>query len=262
MKTNPEEAVKNNIVGTYNTATLADLYKVKKFVLISTDKAVNPTNVMSATKRSCEMIVQNMAQNSKLTQFVTVRFGNVLGSNGSVIPLFERQIKEGGPITVTHPEIIRYFMTIPEAVSLILQAASFAQGGEIFVLDMGDPVKIVTLAENLIKMHGKRPYKDIKIEFTGLRPGEKLYEELLMDEEGLQETDNRKIFIGHQIKVDEKMLLNNLELIRRIAEANDKEGVIELLQQIVPTFKHKTANSEVDKNDKKGKSSASPAAVG
>lgn len=262
METNPEEAVKNNIVGTYNTATLADLYKVKKFVLISTDKAVNPTNVMGATKRCCEMIVQNMAQNSKLTQFVTVRFGNVLGSNGSVIPLFERQIKEGGPITVTHPEIIRYFMTIPEAVSLILQAASFAQGGEIFVLDMGDPVKIVTLAENLIKMHGKRPYKDIKIEFTGLRPGEKLYEELLMDEEGLQETDNRKIFIGHQIKVDEKMLLNNLELIRRIAEANDKEGVIELLQQIVPTFKHKTANSEVDKNDKKGKSSASPAAVG
>lgn len=242
METNPEEAVKNNIIGTYNVSTLADLYKVDKFVLISTDKAVNPTNVMGATKRCCEMVVQNMAQNSKKTQFITVRFGNVLGSNGSVIPLFEKQIGKGGPLTVTHPDIIRYFMTIPEAVSLILQAASSANGGEIFVLDMGEPVKILTLAENLIKMHGKRPYKDIKIEFTGLRPGEKLYEELLMDEEGLKETDNKKIFIGQQIQVNEEMLINDLELIRRLANANDKESVLSLLKKMVPTFNHKLNN--------------------
>lgn len=239
METNPEEAVKNNIVGTYNVSALADLYKVEKFVLISTDKAVNPTNVMGATKRCCEMIVQDMAQKAKKTQFITVRFGNVLGSNGSVIPLFENQIAKGGPVTVTHPDIIRYFMTIPEAVSLILQAASEANGGEIFVLDMGEPVKILSLAENLIKMHGKKPYKDIKIAFTGLRPGEKLYEELLMSEEGLTETSNKKIFIGKQIEVNEKELLNSLEVIRRLANANDKESVVALLQKIVPTFHHK-----------------------
>ena len=239
METNPEEAVKNNIVGTYNVSALADLYKVEKFVLISTDKAVNPTNVMGATKRCCEMIVQDMAQKAKKTKFITVRFGNVLGSNGSVIPLFENQIAKGGPVTVTHPDIIRYFMTIPEAVSLILQAASEANGGEIFVLDMGEPVKILSLAENLIKMHGKKPYKDIKIAFTGLRPGEKLYEELLMSEEGLTETSNKKIFIGKQIEVNEKELLNSLEVIRRLANANDKESVVALLQKIVPTFHHK-----------------------
>lgn len=239
METNPEEAVKNNIVGTYNVATLADLYKVEKFVLISTDKAVNPTNVMGATKRCCEMIVQDMAQNSKTTEFITVRFGNVLGSNGSVIPLFEKQIAKGGPVTVTHPDIIRYFMTIPEAVSLILQAAAQANGGEIFVLDMGEPVKILTLAENLIRLHGKKPYRDIKIKFTGLRPGEKLYEELLMSEEGLTATANHKIFIGKRIEVDETALLDSLELIRRLANANDKESVIALLKKMVPTFNHK-----------------------
>jgi FlaA1/EpsC-like NDP-sugar epimerase len=242
METNPEEAVKNNIIGTYNVSTLSDLYKAEKFILISTDKAVNPTNVMGATKRCCEMIVQDMAQNSKATQFITVRFGNVLGSNGSVIPLFEKQIKQGGPVTVTHPDIIRFFMTIPEAVSLILQAAAQANGGEIFVLDMGEPVKILTLAENLIKQHGKRPYKDIKIEFVGLRPGEKLYEELLMDEEGLKSTENKKIFIGKQIEVDEAALLDNLELIRRLANANDKDSVIALLKKMVPTFNHKINN--------------------
>lgn len=240
METNPEEAVKNNVFGTYNAATLAELYKVEKFVLISTDKAVNPTNVMGATKRCCEMIVQEMAQHSNVTKFITVRFGNVLGSNGSVIPLFERQLEEGGPLTVTHPDIIRYFMTIPEAVSLILQAASDAMGGEIFVLDMGEPVKIVTLAENLIRLHGKEPYKDVEIKFTGLRPGEKLFEELLMDEEGLKSTENKKIFIGKQIFVDEANFMDALNKIKRMAMNNDKESVIEILAQIVPTFNHKT----------------------
>ena len=240
METNPEEAVKNNILGTYNTAVLADKYNVERFVLISTDKAVNPTNVMGATKRCCEMIVQNMAQKSKSTKFVAVRFGNVLGSNGSVIPLFEKQIAKGGPVTVTHPEIVRYFMTIPEAVSLILQSATFAKGGEIFVLDMGEPVKILTLAENLIKIHGKKPNVDIKIEFTGLRPGEKLYEELLMDEEGLRKTENKKIFIGKQIEVNEQLLLSEIHKIKETAMRNDKETVISELAEIVPTFNHKT----------------------
>ncbi len=240
METNPEEAVKNNIAGTFNAATLAELYKVERFILISTDKAVNPTNVMGATKRCCEMIVQDMAQHSTVTKFITVRFGNVLGSNGSVIPLFEKQLENGGPLTVTHPEIIRYFMTIPEAVSLILQAASEASGGEIFVLDMGEPVKIVTLAENLIRLHGKEPYKDIEIKFTGLRPGEKLYEELLMDEEGLTSTDNKKIFIGKQIYVNEETFLDSLNAIKKLAQNNEKDAIIELLAQIVPTFNHKT----------------------
>lgn len=238
METNPEEAVKNNIIGTFNVATLADLYKAEEFLLISTDKAVNPTNVMGATKRCCEMIVQVMAQNSKNTKFNTVRFGNVLGSNGSVIPLFEKQIENGGPVTVTDPEIIRYFMTIPEAVSLILQAATQAKGGEIFVLDMGEPVKILSLAENLIKMHGKKPYSEIEIKFTGLRPGEKLYEELLMDEEGLKETENKKIFIGKQLEVDEKKLTDLLYGIKDAANSNDKNSVIDILQDIVPTFNH------------------------
>ncbi len=242
METSPEEAIKNNVAGTYNVACLAKLYRVKKFVLVSTDKAVNPTNVMGATKRCCEMIVQYFAQKSTYTEFVAVRFGNVLGSNGSVIPLFEKQIAAGGPVTVTHPDIIRYFMTIPEAVSLILQAGTIALGGEIFVLDMGEPVKILTLAENLIKLHGREPYKDIDIQFTGLRPGEKLFEELLMSEEGLRETVNTKIFIGKQIEIDEANFVKSLEKIRDIAYSNNSEGVVEELRKIVPTFNHVVIN--------------------
>ncbi len=239
METVPEEAVKNNIFGTFNCATLAEYYDVEKFVMISTDKAVNPTNVMGATKRCCEMIIQYMAQNYTKTEFVTTRFGNVLGSNGSVIPLFRRQIETGKPVTVTHPDIIRYFMTIPEAVSLVLQAGSMAHGGEIFVLDMGEPVKIVTLAENLIRMYGKVPYQDVEIKFTGLRPGEKLFEELLMDEEGLSETDNKKIFIGNQIKLEPEKFLGELQELKEAATSNDSDLTLKLLSQIVPTFDHK-----------------------
>ncbi len=239
METSPEEAVKNNVFGTYNIAKLAEQYDVEKFIMISTDKAVNPTNVMGATKRCCEMIVQYMSQHSKKTDFVTTRFGNVLGSNGSVIPLFRRQIESGKPVTVTHPDIIRYFMTIPEAVSLVLQAGAMAQGGEIFVLDMGEPVKITTLAENLIRMYGKVPYKDVEIKFTGLRPGEKLFEELLMNEEGLKSTDNKKIFIGNQISIDEKDLLMKLDKLKAFADDNNSEGVVDMLGKIVPTFNHK-----------------------
>lgn len=239
METVPEEAVKNNIFGTFNVATLAEKYKAKKFVMISTDKAVNPTNVMGATKRACEMIIQYKAQHSTDTEFVTTRFGNVLGSNGSVIPLFRRQIENGAPVTVTHPDIIRYFMTIPEAVSLVLEAGAMAKGGEIFVLDMGAPVKITTLAENLIRMYGKVPYKDVPIIFTGLRPGEKLFEELLMDEEGLESTQNKKIFIGNQIKIDETDMLSKLEVLKKTAENNDSEKTVELLAELVPTFCHK-----------------------
>lgn len=238
METVPEEAVKNNVFGTFNVATLADFYKVDKFVMISTDKAVNPTNVMGATKRACEMIIQYKAQTSRHTDFVTTRFGNVLGSNGSVIPLFRRQIESGSDVTVTHPDIIRYFMTIPEAVSLVLEAGAMAKGGEIFVLDMGAPVKITTLAENLIRMYGKIPYKDVKIVFTGLRPGEKLFEELLMDEEGLESTENKKIFIGNQIDIDADDMLSKLQNLRNAADANDSEKTIQLLSDLVPTFNH------------------------
>ena len=240
METVPEEAVKNNIFGTYNVANLAERYKADKFVMISTDKAVNPTNVMGATKRACEMIIQHKAQTGTHTEFVTTRFGNVLGSNGSVIPLFRKQIESGNPVTVTHPDIIRYFMTIPEAVSLVLEAGAIAKGGEIFVLDMGAPVKITTLAENLIRMYGKVPYKDVPIIFTGLRPGEKLFEELLMDEEGLKSTDNKKIFIGNQIEIDGAEMLKKLERLREAAEANDSETTITLLADMVPTFHHAT----------------------
>ncbi|MDO5124428.1 MAG: nucleoside-diphosphate sugar epimerase/dehydratase [Eubacteriales bacterium] len=239
METSPEEAVKNNIFGTYNMATLAEKYEVQKFIMISTDKAVNPTNVMGATKRCCEMIVQYKSQQGSKTEFVTTRFGNVLGSNGSVIPLFRRQIESGKPVTVTHPDIIRYFMTIPEAVSLVLQAGAMANGGEIFVLDMGDPVKITTLAENLIRMYGKVPYRDVEIKFTGLRPGEKLFEELLMNEEGLKSTANKKIFIGNQIAIDEEDLLKKLGTLKAAAEENDSEKTVEILSDIVPTFNHK-----------------------
>ncbi len=240
METSPAEAVKNNVFGTWNMVTLAEKYKVGKFVMISTDKAVNPTNVMGATKRCCEMIVQYMSQKGSDTDFVTTRFGNVLGSNGSVIPLFRRQIESGKPVTVTHPDIIRYFMTIPEAVSLVLEAGAIAKGGEIFVLDMGDPVKITTLAENLIRMYGKVPYRDVEIKFTGLRPGEKLFEELLMDEEGLQKTDNKKIFIGNQIDIDPNVLTNQLRELRVIADSNDNDRTVEMLSEMVDTFHHVT----------------------
>ncbi len=239
MEYAPMEAIKNNVIGTLNVATLADFFHVKKFVMISTDKAVNPTNVMGASKRCCEMIVQYMAQSKTDTEFVTTRFGNVLGSNGSVIPLFKRQIEAGGPVTVTHPDIIRYFMTIPEAVSLVLQAGAMAHGGEIFVLDMGEPVKIVSLAENLIRMYGKVPYKDIEIHFTGLRPGEKLYEELLMNEEGLTNTSNKKIFIGQQISIDSIAFMEKLNILRDAANANKADETVGLLADLVPTFHHK-----------------------
>ena len=237
MEESPMEAIKNNVIGTFNTATLAQFHNVKKFVMISTDKAVNPTNVMGASKRCCEMIVQYLSQQQNCrTEFVTTRFGNVLGSNGSVIPKFKKQIEQGKPVTVTHPDIIRYFMTIPEAVSLVMEAAAIAHGGEIFVLDMGEPVRIVTLAENLIRMYGKVPYVDVKIEFTGLRPGEKIKEELLMNEEGLQKTKNKLIFIGKQIEIDQDEFIQELRRLRDAALKNDDELAIEALHKIVPTF--------------------------
>ncbi len=236
MEDNPEEAIKNNVFGTYNVAKLSREFEIDKMLLVSTDKAVNPTNVMGATKRCCEMIMQNMAQSGSKTDFVAVRFGNVLGSNGSVIPLFAKQIENGGPVTVTHRDIIRYFMTIPEAVSLILQCGTMSKGGEIFVLDMGEPVKITTLAENLIRLYGYEPYTEMEIKFTGLRPGEKLFEELLMAEEGLSSTANKKIFIGKQIEVDSAKFEAKLEEIRQAAAKNDKELTVSLLHEIVPTF--------------------------
>lgn len=238
MEYNPEEAVKNNVFGTLNVVSLADKYNVKTFVLISTDKAVNPTNIMGATKRICEMIVQSMNKLSK-TNFVAVRFGNVLGSNGSVIPLFKEQIKKGGPVTVTHPDIIRYFMTIPEAISLVLTAGGFAKGGEIFVLDMGEPVKIKDLAENLIRLSGFVPNKDIKIEYTGLRPGEKLFEELLMGEEGMKKTKSKKIYIGSSIEFDQDEFNEQLRLLYDYSQSNDKIMIEKTLEKIVPTFNHK-----------------------
>ncbi len=237
MEDCPEEAVKNNVCGTYNMVVTADKYGVQRFVQISTDKAVNPTSVMGATKRLCEMIVQAMAQKSK-TSFVSVRFGNVLGSNGSVLPLFKEQIAAGGPLTVTHPDIVRYFMTIPEAVSLVLEAGAMGRGGEIFVLDMGKPVKILELAENLIKLAGFRPYEDINIVFTGLRPGEKLYEELLMDEEGLRKTDNRKIFVGSPIRLNKDTFFDHIKSLKEIAYSNNSENLVQALIDMVPTFQH------------------------
>lgn len=236
MEVSPNEAIKNNCLGTLNAAKLADKYKVKRFVLISTDKAVRPTNVMGATKRICEMIVQSYDKKSKNTEYVAVRFGNVLGSNGSVIPLFLKQIENGGPVTVTHKEITRFFMTIPEAVSLVLQASVYANGGEIFVLDMGKPVKIYDLAKKIIRYKGFEPNVDIKIEITGLRPGEKLYEEILMDEEGLKETPNKLIHIGKPIKFDSKKFEKNLENLIKSSYEN-KNDIKEKVAKIVTTYK-------------------------
>ena len=236
MEVSPNEAVKNNVMGTYKTAKAAADAGVKKFVLISTDKAVNPTNIMGATKRICEMIIQMMDRADNNTSFVAVRFGNVLGSNGSVIPLFKKQIAEGGPVTVTHKDIIRFFMTIPEAVSLVLQASYYAKGGEIFVLDMGDPVKIDDMARNLIKLSGLRPDVDIKIEYTGLRPGEKLYEEKLMDEEGMQTTANKLIFIGEPIEMDDELFKKNLAKLDEESREDD-DNIRKYVQEMVPTYK-------------------------
>ena len=234
MEDSPNEAIKNNVLGTWKTVQAADLYGTERFVLISTDKAVNPTNIMGASKRICEMIIQTYNKRSK-TEFVAVRFGNVLGSNGSVIPLFKKQIREGGPVTVTHPDIIRYFMTISEAVSLVLQAGAYAKGGEIFVLDMGEPVKILDLAENLIRLSGYKPGEDIMIEFTGLRPGEKLYEELLMEEEGLQATENNLIHIGKPIEMDEERFLRQLDELQDICVLEPVE-IRKKVKEIVPTY--------------------------
>lgn len=235
MEVSPNEAIKNNVVGTWNVAKMADKYGVKKFVMISTDKAVNPTNVMGATKRICEMIIQSFNEKSK-TDFVAVRFGNVLGSNGSVIPLFKRQIEAGGPVTVTHPDIIRYFMTIPEAVSLVLQAGAYAKGGEIFILDMGEPVKIDDLAKNLIRLSGYTLGVDMEIKYTGLRPGEKLYEELLMNEEGMQDTDNKLIHIGRPIEFDKEHFYEKLEELKEMAYAEDSADIRKKIMEVVDTY--------------------------
>lgn len=235
MEANPTEAIKNNVFGTLNVAECADKFGAKRFVMISTDKAVNPTNIMGATKRIAEMIIQAFSKQSK-TDFVAVRFGNVLGSNGSVIPLFKKQIEQGGPVTVTDPEIIRYFMTIPEAVQLVLQAGAMAEGGEIFVLDMGEPVKIYDLAKNLIKLSGFEPDVDIKIEFTGLRPGEKLYEELLLAEEGIQATKNNKIYIAQPLHTDLAVLRREIEYLKDIIMTNGDEAR-DYIKVIVPNYK-------------------------
>lgn len=238
METSPEEAIKNNVFGTLNVALAARNFGTEKFILISTDKAVNPTNIMGASKRLCEMIVQTLDADAEKTEFVAVRFGNVLGSNGSVIPLFKEQIKNGGPVTLTHKDIVRYFMTIPEAVQLVLQAGSYAQGGEIFVLDMGDPVRIYDLAENLIRLSGYEPHEDIEIKVTGLRPGEKLYEELLMAEEGLEKTPNELIYIGRPNGFDKETLKETLMMLK--AKIHDEEVsskmVKELVGSIVKTY--------------------------
>lgn len=241
MEDSPNEAIKNNVFGTYKTALAASKYGAERFVLISTDKAVNPTNIMGASKRLCEMVVQMLDKQSE-TDYVAVRFGNVLGSNGSVIPLFKNQIAEGGPVTVTDPRIIRYFMTIPEAVSLVLQAGAYAKGGEIFVLDMGEPVKILDLAENLIRLSGYVPNEDIMIEFTGLRPGEKLYEELLMDEEGLQNTANKLIHIGKPFDFDGELFKEQLEELYEAANQDERQ-IKDIVQKIVPTYVRKPEES-------------------
>ena len=241
MEDSPNEAIKNNVFGTYKMARSAARHGVKRFVLISTDKAVNPTNIMGASKRLCEMVVQMMNRRSE-TEFVAVRFGNVLGSNGSVVPLFEQQIAHGGPVTVTHPEITRFFMTIPEAVSLVLQAGYYARGGEIFVLDMGQPVKIDDMARQLIRLSGYEPDVDIPIIYTGLRPGEKLYEELLMDEEGLRETANQLIHIGQPINMDDEAFCRQLAVLERACQSNSPD-IRQYVADMVPTYHPKTDQS-------------------
>lgn len=248
MEDAPHEAIKNNVFGTLNVVKACDQYHVKKFILISTDKAVNPTNIMGASKRLCEMIVQTFDKKSA-TEYVAVRFGNVLGSNGSVIPLFKKQIKSGGPVTVTHPDIIRYFMTIPEAVSLVLQAGAYAKGGEIFVLDMGKPVKILDMARNLIKLSGFEPDVDIKIEFTGLRPGEKLYEEMLMKEEGMQTTPNKLIHIGKPIDFHSEVFLDELKNLYKIAY-DEHSDIRSAVKHLVPTYRYKTQRTSVPRKIK------------
>ncbi len=248
MEYSPAEAVKNNVFGTLNLVRSAEKYRVKRFVMISTDKAVNPTNVMGATKRMCELIVQTAERNCH-TEFVAVRFGNVLGSNGSVIPHFKKLIAKGGPLTVTHPEITRYFMTIPEAARLVLQAAAYAKGGEIFVLDMGKPVKIRDLAEKMITLAGFTPNVDIKIEYTGLRPGEKLYEELLMNEEGLTETAHKKIFIGKPTKLTAEELIEKLRVLEASLDKGN-DAIKAALEEVVPTYvpPEKLTQEQIDKN--------------
>jgi FlaA1/EpsC-like NDP-sugar epimerase len=235
MESNPKEAIKNNVFGTLNVAECAHKYSVEKFVLISTDKAVNPTNVMGATKRVAEMIVQSLNKVSK-TEFVAVRFGNVLGSNGSVIPFFKKQIKDGGPVTVTHKDVTRYFMTIPEAVQLVIQAGAMAKGGEIFVLDMGKSVKIIDLARNLIRLSGFVPDEDIKIEIVGLRPGEKLFEELLLEGEGTESTKHEKIFTAKPLYSDLKQLISGLDILKTLLLGED-EKIVSEIAKIVPTYK-------------------------
>lgn len=236
METAPREAILNNCFGTLNVARAADKFDAERFVLISTDKAVNPTNVMGASKRICEMVIQSIAKTST-TKFTGVRFGNVLGSNGSVVPLFKRQIEEGGPVTVTHREVIRYFMTIPEAAQLVLQSGAYARGGEIFVLDMGEPVSIYKLAEDLIRLSGLKPGEDIDIKITGLRPGEKLYEELLMKEEGLTDTGNEKIFIGKPESIEYKMLLKSMDYLKSVIDDYDNTALRVAIKNLVPTYR-------------------------
>ena len=242
MESSPNEAIKNNVFGTYKTALAAIKHGVDKFVLISTDKAVNPTNIMGASKRLCEMVIQGLSGTSN-THFAAVRFGNVLGSNGSVIPLFKKQIEQGGPVTVTHPDIIRYFMTIPEAVSLVLEAGADAKDGEIHVLDMGDPVKIDDLARNLIRLSGLTPDVDIKIEYTGLRPGEKLFEEMLMSEEGLRRTDNKLIYIGNPIEMDKSIFFEQLKSLQKSCYANS-DDIKQLVANMVKTYKYPSATED------------------
>ena len=234
MENSPCDAIKNNVFGTINVAKEAGAVGAKRMVLISTDKAVRPTNIMGASKRICEMVIQTFNQHSD-TEYVAVRFGNVLGSNGSVVPLFRKQIQEGGPVTVTHPEIIRYFMTIPEAVSLVLQAGAYAKGGEIFILDMGEPVKILDLAENMIRLSGLTPGEDIEIKFTGLRPGEKLYEELLIDEDNKKETPNKRIFIGQPIPLDEEKFIADIRRLETAAFSEDP-NIRDIVKELVPEY--------------------------
>ncbi|OLS01798.1 polysaccharide biosynthesis protein [Tissierella creatinophila] len=250
MEDSPKEAIKNNVFGTLNLAELSDKYSLERFVMISTDKAVNPTNIMGASKRLCEMIIQSINVHSK-TEFVAVRFGNVLGSNGSVIPLFKKQIEEGGPVTVTHPDIIRYFMTIPEAVQLVIQAGSMAKGGEIFILDMGEPVKIIDLARDVIRLSGFEPDIDMPIKITGLRPGEKLLEELLLEEEGLTNTSHNKIFVAKPTFTDYRLLLKSLDGLKALIKDGDVEKVREQVKMIVPTYKdNRVVNKEIEEKRK------------